>query len=379
MLIDLRVKTRRVLCFAGVFLCLGLLIQHMPAQQDSRAEKLRLQTEEDRLNKKIAELEGNLRDLKQYERYVISLTDPKVILTEVAPGLGNLGIPVKFPARKHWPKALTGIPYPLSDAQFDNLVLVIDMDSLLIGPGDKNHLKEIKQEHLDKIKARVLEASRLIQKQLEDVNLNEINQETTLVLQDINRCKADRDRVRADFARLTGESPAAGGGRTYDDKGKSVYVSCGEQAFADVFVYSNPGHPAPKGPSGTDRDGALKRDYNEAKDTGYYTLGCRGAITLRFSQVYLVDGPGADLHVFEIGPDVEGTKLEIRTDDGPWIPVGNIGGGAVQVDIHDALASRDMLNLHFSYVRLTDLGQKCAGNWPGADIDAVAALHCLLR
>jgi hypothetical protein len=265
---------------------------------------------------------------------------------------------------------LSFTPVAISKEQLDKLVYVAALDQILHGNGDVN---------LDVIRKEFMHASEDGQRYIEERMMEEIRQVTARARADLGWYREDRERVRADFARLTGQTVEAGEGRTYDDKGKSVYVSFGEQSFADEVVGSTPGTPAPKAKSGRDPAGALKRDFNSAADTGYYTLGCHGSITLRFSQVYLVDGLGNDLHVFEVGPDVEGTKLEIRTEDGPWIPVGEIGGGSVQVDIHAALANRGMLAQRFSQVRLTDLGQKCAGNWPGADIDAVAALNAVKR
>jgi hypothetical protein len=378
MIINLHIRTASALFVMGAMSFLGLLTLPMQAQQDPRAERLRLQNEESRLNKKVTELEGHLRDLKRFERHVIGLTDPDIILISVAADSSDIGIRVKFPANEKWVRSLGGVPFPISTAQLDELANAMAMEALLFGREDPI-LLENQQKLIDRIKNDLLLHSRYIQRILVDTALVSINKETAEVLQDINSYTADRERVRADFARLTGQAGAAEEGRTYDDKGKTVYVPCGEQAFADEFVGRTAGSPAPKGPSGTDPEGALKRDYNAAKDTGYYSLGCRGSIMLSFSQVYLVDGPGPDLYVFEIGPDVEGTKLEIKTESGAWIPVGEIGGGAVQVDIHAALASRGMLNQRFTQVKLTDLGQKCAGNWPGADIDAVAALNCVLR
>jgi len=377
MMINFRQRTCPALFIAGVLSLLGLLILPIPARQDTRAERLRLQKEEDRLSKEIAELEGNLRGLKQYERYIIKLTDPNMILTVVSMNLKDFGIPTKFSDRTDSP-SLDEEPVPISEGQLNQLVLVIALDMLLRGSG-KVRISEITEKDQDLIKNKLLLKSKKIQHDLEKDTLRTIIQKTAHILQDIEGYTEERERVRADFARLTGQPGAAGESRTYDDKGKSVYVSCGERAFANECVGRTAGVPGPKAGSGTDPAGALKRDYNGAKDTGYYTLGCRGSITLRFSQIYLVDGPGADLYIFEVGPDVEGTKLEIKTENGPWIPVGEIGGGAVQVDIHDALASRGLLNQRFSQVKLTDLGQKCAGNWPGADIDAIAALHCVLR
>jgi hypothetical protein len=369
-------RARRIpglLAMAALSLAL-LMTSPAQAQRDTQSEKVRLQAEEDRLNKQIAWTEKYVVELKDYEGYLEGLLDPKVILVFARANPTVSSVPTKAPdGSDDSLLKLSVTPVAISQAQLDALVRATAMYWRLHEKGDVN-LHVIREEWLS--------ASESVQRYIEDRILVEIRQATVRARQDLDWYRQERERVRADFARLTGQTGGTGEtgeGRTYDDKGKSVYVSFGEQSFADELVSTTPGTPAPKATSGTDPAGALKRDFNSAADTGYYTLGCHGSVTLRFSQVYLVDGPDADLYVFEVGPDVEGTKLEVRTEDGPWVQVGEIGGGAVQVDIHKALASRGMLDQRFSQVRLTDLGQKCAGNWPGADIDAVAALHSIKR
>ena len=68
-------------------------------------------------------------------------------------------------------------------------------------------------------------------------------------------------------------------------------------------------------------------DYDESEDKNYVTLGCGGVLTLRFVDNGLIDIPGPDLYVFEIGPDVEPTNLAISEDGATWIEVGAIKGG----------------------------------------------------
>src|SRR5205809_666968 len=76
------------------------------------------------------------------------------------------------------------------------------------------------------------------------------------------------------------------------------------------------------------------------------------------------------LFVFEVGPAVEPTKLEISRDGATWIDVGKISGGTAEIDIAKFVAPGDS----FTYLRLTDLKEDCGGRWPGADIDAVGAI-----
>lgn len=95
---------------------------------------------------------------------------------------------------------------------------------------------------------------------------------------------------------------------------------------------------------------------------------------LNFIDDYIVDGPGADIHVFEVKPEVEGTKLEVSVDNITWIEVGNISSGTASVDLNGYISSMDEI----SYVRLTDLSNG-GSITPGADIDAVAGINTILK
>jgi outer membrane protein OmpA-like peptidoglycan-associated protein len=58
-----------------------------------------------------------------------------------------------------------------------------------------------------------------------------------------------------------------------------------------------------------------------------------------------------------------------------WIIIGEIDGATAQVDIEKFTKPGEI----FNYVRLTDLKTACRGQWPGADIDAVAAIGSARR
>lgn len=158
-----------------------------------------------------------------------------------------------------------------------------------------------------------------------------------------------------------------------DYKGRKVFLPCGELAFADRMVSYNVGAPKPIKSSMNPYECLGPNNYNEAADAGYVTLGCGGSITLEFSKVFLVDKEGPDLYVFEVGPAVESTRLEISYDGVDWVNVGSISGGKASVDISAYVKPSDK----FRFVRLTDLKSGCGGDWPGADIDAVAAIGCV--
>jgi outer membrane protein OmpA-like peptidoglycan-associated protein len=98
-------------------------------------------------------------------------------------------------------------------------------------------------------------------------------------------------------------------------------------------------------------------------------------LTLRFVDNVLVDIPGPDLYVFELGV-LEATRLSISRDGDSWIRIGVISGGRADVDISRFAFAHDV----FHFVRLEDLKQNCEDPYrPGADIDAVGAIGSGLK
>ena len=151
----------------------------------------------------------------------------------------------------------------------------------------------------------------------------------------------------------------------------------GASSFADEVISYNPNHsggPAPTDPNFLIPNSALGApDYLNSE--GAVSLGSGGRITLKFinNQLTGSDSPSPDLHVFEIGPDVEDTFVEISTDGVIWHSVGKVFGSTSSIDI-DAFGfgSSDS----FAYVRLTDdpdEGNR-TGDTVGADIDSVGAI-----
>lgn len=54
-----------------------------------------------------------------------------------------------------------------------------------------------------------------------------------------------------------------------------------------------------------DREQALGTpDYGKGSKRGYVLLGCSGELVLKFTDNRLIDIPGPDLYVFEVGPAV---------------------------------------------------------------------------
>lgn len=107
----------------------------------------------------------------------------------------------------------------------------------------------------------------------------------------------------------------------------------------------------------------------------FVTLGSGGSIVLRFDDNKLT-GSGStakDLWVFEVGPDIEDTFVDISKDGVTWFAVGKVFGSTAGIDI-DAFGftPTDL----FGYVRLTDDAAEggFGGATGGADIDALGAI-----
>lgn len=107
----------------------------------------------------------------------------------------------------------------------------------------------------------------------------------------------------------------------------------------------------------------------------YASLGDGGSITVQFIDNRLTGSGSAalDLWIFEIGPDVEDTFIEISKDGVNFFSVGAVTGSTRGVDI-DAFGFG--INDRFAFVRLTDNGDLDGqtGATVGADIDAIGAI-----
>jgi hypothetical protein len=163
----------------------------------------------------------------------------------------------------------------------------------------------------------------------------------------------------------------------------TVEFPAGEVSFADVIVdYSpviNSGQPTEPYRGAVNALGVP--DYtgsNGCADQAsctFVSLGDGGSIVFRFTDNILTgsDDNSADLHIFEIGPDVENTFVDISVDGSTWLSVGSVGGSVSSIDIDSfGYGTSDQ----FAYVRLTDDpnegGQ--SGDTVGADIDAIGAI-----
>jgi len=107
----------------------------------------------------------------------------------------------------------------------------------------------------------------------------------------------------------------------------------------------------------------------------FVSLGDGGSIVLRFIDNRLT-GSGSsadDLWIFEVGPDVEDTFVDISKNGVDWFSVGKVFGSKSGVDI-DAFGWT--VADSFAFVRLTDDADldDQTGASAGADIDSVGAI-----
>ncbi len=152
----------------------------------------------------------------------------------------------------------------------------------------------------------------------------------------------------------------------------------GVASFADSVVSYNPAFGGGNVPSATFQDSSQALgapNVPEGVDPEYVSLGAGGRIVLRFTNNSLTGSGNSnqDLWIFEIGPDVEDTFVDISKDGSDWFSVGKVTGATKGVDI-DAFGfgTSDF----FSFVRLTDdiALDAVTGTTVGADIDAVGAI-----
>lgn len=172
---------------------------------------------------------------------------------------------------------------------------------------------------------------------------------------------------------------AQGVGKTYvDSRGKKIVFPLGDASFADEIVSFGIGRPAPPDRRWADPKVALGSPNYDAKNDARHpadvVLGCGGTLVVRFVDNALVDVPGPDLYVFEVGPRIEAMHLAISLDGMLWTEVGDISGGTAEVDIAKVAKAGE----RYRYVRVTDLKTGCGGEYPGADIDAVGAIGSAL-
>lgn len=160
-----------------------------------------------------------------------------------------------------------------------------------------------------------------------------------------------------------------------------VNFPSGASSFADAVVSYTVGTGGVTAPFQGSFNALGVPDYTGANGCAsqaacsFVSLGSGGSIVLRFTDNLLTGSNSAalDLWVFEIGPDVEDTFVDVSTDGVTWNSVGKVFGGTKGIDL-DTFGFG--IGSTFGYVRLTDDPNEGAktGATAGADIDAVGAI-----
>ena len=157
-----------------------------------------------------------------------------------------------------------------------------------------------------------------------------------------------------------------------DGHGKKVLIPLGDMAFADSLISYKPGNPGPLYEKCKNGKLALGIPDFDGRDNNFTVLGTGGELVLFFKDNALINIPGIDLYVFELGKYIEETYLSISKDGKIWKNVGKIKGGNAAVDLGDSISADEV----YRYVRLRDMSSApdYPESYPGADIDAVAAI-----
>lgn len=156
----------------------------------------------------------------------------------------------------------------------------------------------------------------------------------------------------------------------------------GQLSFADAvvsFASGAAGMPSPAYLGPSNALGAPNYTGPSCADQAsctFVSLGVGGALVLRFDDNVLTGSNNSDfdLWVFEVGPNVEDTTVDLSIDGLTWLSVGLVTGSTRGIDIDafgfDATSA-------FRYVRLIDVvneGGGGNGGSVGADIDAIGAI-----
>lgn len=168
----------------------------------------------------------------------------------------------------------------------------------------------------------------------------------------------------------------------------------GEASFADQVLRYDPLHcggPAPTDPNYLDPQKALGPPGG-----GAVSLGRGGLLELRFVDNVLAnsgDDGLKDVHIFEVGPDVEDTFVAIRptaatfalldpsddADGDGFFEIGKVFGSTSSIDIDLIFTGFSAATLQFDAIQLIDdyFEGNSGGSTVGADITAVGAISSL--
>lgn len=176
----------------------------------------------------------------------------------------------------------------------------------------------------------------------------------------------------------------------------------GDVSFADVLLKFDPLYQGGPGPTHANFIDPLKAigppDYSGGNGgTGAVSLGNGGLIELGFSDNLLTNSGDAahDLHIFEVGSQVEDSFVAIRPADAAtaaiatalgtdanldgFFEIGKVFGSVSSIDIDAHFPGQASGTLRFDAVQLVDDPSEgsSTGTTVGADIDAVGAIAAL--
>ncbi|MFK5981678.1 MAG: OmpA family protein [Flavobacteriaceae bacterium] len=157
---------------------------------------------------------------------------------------------------------------------------------------------------------------------------------------------------------------------------KSVYLPLGRISFADSIIEFNIGKPLPYKKFSDSSQALNAPNYTAYNTPNYVSLGCKGSLTVAFTDNGFMNLPGNDLYIFEVGPSEEAAKIEISVDGVEWFFAGNISGGKSIIDLENENIPTETV---FYFLKITDQKEVCKSKTAGADIDAVGAINSVIK
>ncbi|MCD6117055.1 OmpA family protein [bacterium] len=163
-------------------------------------------------------------------------------------------------------------------------------------------------------------------------------------------------------------------------KQNNVVLLAGRYSFADSVIMYDPGARG-KG-TGDEPDARFRHSENaigvpcNQNDSGFVSLGRGGTIILKFLDNSLIDESGPDLCIFLRARNKESAQVWISRKGNFFKYIGTVDKNNPFLDIKGRSAGE-----LYQYVKIKDVYQNSAPDTPdlGIDIDAVAALHCVIR
>lgn len=83
----------------------------------------------------------------------------------------------------------------------------------------------------------------------------------------------------------------------------------------------------------------------------YLSLGCKGILTVAFTDNGFKNLPGYDLYIFEVEPSKEAAKVEVSSNGIDWLFAGNITGGKSAIDLENESILTETVFYYVRYYR----------------------------